>query len=301
MLCVQYFLVCSSSVQSLSRVWLFATPWTAARQASLSITSSQSLIKLMSVESLMPSNHLILCCLLLLPPSIFPRIRLFSSESVLCIRWPKYWSCSFKISPFNEHSGLISFRMYWWVYGKLFMAKNRHLVLLALKIPDPNSFGHLIRNMLQGLWWAGLESIQQGSFKEHLGSACPDGRRSLRHSFAGLDSPVSGRCQPCVAVCIQGGRPLSFIGQRWFALRFASQFVLHVWGWGTQCQTHCHVDFLQKFSGEGCSAQPEVSPTPQPTWPSKLPPQDCPVSQHCLPFALSTCFCCVFLRFYVFI
>ena len=159
-------------------------------------------------------------------PSIFPSIRLFSSESVLCIRWPKYWSFSFKISPFNEHSGLISFRMYWWVYGKLFMAKNRHLVLLALKIPDPNSLGHLIWNMLQGLWWAGLESIQQGSFKEHLGSACPDGRRALQHSFAGLDSSVSGRCQPCMAVCTQGGRPLSFIGQKWFALRFASQFVL---------------------------------------------------------------------------
>ena len=90
-----------------------ATPWTAARQASLSITSSQSLLKLMSIESVMPSNHLILCRPLLLLPSIFPSIRVFSSESVLRIRWPKYWSFIFSISPSNEHSGLISFRMDW--------------------------------------------------------------------------------------------------------------------------------------------------------------------------------------------
>ena len=102
-----------SSVQSLSRVRLSATPWTAARQASLSITNSQSLLKLMSIESVMPSNHLILCHLLLLPPSIFPSIRLFTNESVLHIWWPKYWSFSFNISPSNEHPGLISFRMDW--------------------------------------------------------------------------------------------------------------------------------------------------------------------------------------------
>ena len=102
-----------SSVQSLSHVRLFATPWTAARQASLSITNSQSLLKLMSSMSLMPSNHLILCRPLLLPPSIFPSIRVFSNESVLCIRWPKYWSSSFSISLSNEHTGLISFRMDW--------------------------------------------------------------------------------------------------------------------------------------------------------------------------------------------
>ena len=92
-----------SPVQSLSRVRLFATPWTAARQASLSITNSQSSLKLMSIESVMPSNHLILCCPLLLPPSIFPSIRVFSNESVLCIRWPKYWRFSFSMSPPNEH------------------------------------------------------------------------------------------------------------------------------------------------------------------------------------------------------
>ena len=102
-----------SSVQSLSHVRLFATPWTAARQASLSITNSQSLLKLMLIESVMPSNHLILCCPLLLPPSIFPSIRVFSSESVLCIRWPKYWSFSFSMSPSNKYSGLISFRRDW--------------------------------------------------------------------------------------------------------------------------------------------------------------------------------------------
>ena len=102
-----------SSVQSLSHVRLFATPWTAARQSSLSITNSQSLLKLMSTESLLPANHLILCHFLLLPPSIFPSIRIFSNESVLHIRWPKYWSFSFSISPSNEYSGLISFRMDW--------------------------------------------------------------------------------------------------------------------------------------------------------------------------------------------
>ena len=100
-----------SSVQSLSCVWLFATPWTASRQASLSITNSQSLPKLMSIESVMPSNHLILCHPLLLLPSIFPNIRVFSNESAFCIRWPKYWSFSFNISPSNEYPGLISFRM----------------------------------------------------------------------------------------------------------------------------------------------------------------------------------------------
>ena len=102
-----------SSVQSLSCVWLFATSRTAACQASLSITNSWPLLKLMSIESVMPSNHLILCLPLLLPPSIFPSIRVFSSESVLRIRWPKHWSFSFSISPSNEYSGLISFRMDW--------------------------------------------------------------------------------------------------------------------------------------------------------------------------------------------
>ena len=94
------------SVQLLSRVWLFTTPWTAARQASLSITNSQSLLKLMPIESVMPSNHLIFCRPLLCPPSIFPSIRVFSNESALCIRWPKYWSFSFSISPSNEYSEL---------------------------------------------------------------------------------------------------------------------------------------------------------------------------------------------------
>ena len=112
-----------SSAQLLSRVRLFATPWTAACQASLSITISWHLppcssptprvYSLMSMESMMSSNHLILCCPLLLLPSVFPNIRVFSNQSVLCIRWPKYWSFSFSISPFNEYSGLIYFRMDW--------------------------------------------------------------------------------------------------------------------------------------------------------------------------------------------
>ena len=108
--CGMYY---ASSVQSLSRIQLFATPWTAARQASLSTTNSQSLLKLMSIELVMPSNHLILCLPLLLLPSIFPSIRVFSNESALHIRWPKFWSFSFNISPSNEYPGLISFRMDW--------------------------------------------------------------------------------------------------------------------------------------------------------------------------------------------
>ena len=102
-----------SSVQLLSHVWLFATPWTAACQASLSITNCWSLLKFMSTESVMPSNHLFLCHPLLLLPSIFPSIRVFTNESALPIRWPKYWSFSFNISPSNEHSEPISFRMDW--------------------------------------------------------------------------------------------------------------------------------------------------------------------------------------------
>ena len=102
-----------SSVQSLSRVRLFATPWIAACQAFLSITNSWSWLKLMSIESVMPSNHLILCHSLFLLPSIFPSIRVFSNESTLSMRWPKYWSFSFSIFPSKEHPGLISFRMYW--------------------------------------------------------------------------------------------------------------------------------------------------------------------------------------------
>ena len=111
---------CNIRVQSLSCVWLFATPRTAAHQASLSITNSQSLPKPMTIELVMPSNHLmyrrwgkILCCPLLLPPSIFPSIKVVSNESVLCIKWPKYWSFSFSISPSKEYSGQISFRMDW--------------------------------------------------------------------------------------------------------------------------------------------------------------------------------------------
>ena len=107
------FIVSISSVQSLSRVWLLATPWIAARQASLSITNSRSSLRLTSIESVMPSSQLILCRPLLLLPPISPSIRVFSNESTLCMRWPKYWSFSFSISPSNEHPGLISFRMDW--------------------------------------------------------------------------------------------------------------------------------------------------------------------------------------------
>ena len=102
-----------SSLQLLSQVWLFDIPWTAACQASLSVTKPRSLLKLMSTESMMPSNHLILCCPLLLLTLIFHSLRVFSNESILCIRWPSYWSFSFSINPSNEYSGLISFRIDW--------------------------------------------------------------------------------------------------------------------------------------------------------------------------------------------
>ena len=126
------------SVQSLSRVRLFETPWTAARQASLSITNSQSLFKLMSIASVMPSNHLIFSHPLLLPPSIFPSIRVFSNESILCIRWPKHWSYSFSISPSNEYSGLISFTMDWL---NLLLSKGLSRVLSNTTVQKHQSFG----------------------------------------------------------------------------------------------------------------------------------------------------------------
>ena len=118
-------------VQLLSRVQLFVTPWTAAHQAPLSFTISQSLLKLVSIESMTPSNHLILYHPLLFLPSIFPSIRIFSNESALCIRWPKYWSFSFNISPSNEYSGLISFRIHWF---------------------DPFAVQGTLKSLLQTIW-----------------------------------------------------------------------------------------------------------------------------------------------------
>ena len=140
-----------SSVQLLSLVWLFATPWTAAPQATLSITNSQSLPKLMFIESVMPSNHLILFCSLVLPPSIFPSIRVFSNESVLPIRWPKYWSFSFSISLSNEYPGLISFRMDWL---DLLVAQQ---TLESSPIPQFKSINSLV---LRLLYSPNLTSIQ---------------------------------------------------------------------------------------------------------------------------------------------
>ena len=130
-----------SPVQSLIRVRLFATPWTAASQTSLSITNSRSSLRLTSIGSVMPSSHLILCHPLLFPPSIFPNIRIFSNESVLRIRWPKYWSFSFSIIPSNEYSGLISFRMGWLdlleVQGTLKSLLQHH----SAKVSVPQSSG----------------------------------------------------------------------------------------------------------------------------------------------------------------
>ena len=126
-----------SSVQSLSRVRLFATPWTAARQASLFFTNFRSSLRLMSIESVIPSNHLILCLPFLLLPSIFPSIRVFLNESVLCIKWPKYWSFRFSISPSNEYSGFISFRIDWLdpfaVQGTLKSLLQHHISKVSIK------------------------------------------------------------------------------------------------------------------------------------------------------------------------
>ena len=121
-------------VQLLSHVRLFASPWTVAHQASLSFTISQSFLKLMSIESVMPSNHLIFCRLLLLLPSISPSIKVFPNELVLCIRWPKYWSCSFSISPSNEYSGLISFRVNWLDFLAVQVSLNSLLQHRSLKV-----------------------------------------------------------------------------------------------------------------------------------------------------------------------
>ena len=126
------------SAQSLCHVWLFVTPWTAACQASLSITISWSLFKLLSIESVMPPNHLILCCPLFLLPSIFPSIRVFSSESVLHFRWPKYWSFSFSISLSNEYSGLISFRIDWL---DLLQSKGLSRVFCSITLQKHQFFG----------------------------------------------------------------------------------------------------------------------------------------------------------------
>ena len=128
----------SGSVQLLSHVRLFETPWTAASQAFLPITNSRSLLKLMPIESVMPFNRLILCHPLLLWPSNFPSIRVFSNESALCIRWTKYWSFSFNISPFNEYSGLISFRMDWLDLIQVIINSGKSLTVIVRTIHEFN-------------------------------------------------------------------------------------------------------------------------------------------------------------------
>ena len=148
------------AVQLHSCVWLFATLWTEAHQASLSITNSQSLFKLMSIESVMPSNHLILCCPLLLLPSIFPSIRVFPNELALFIRWPKYWNFSCSISPSNEYSGLISFRMDWFdllaVQGTLKSLQQHHIQKHHFFVTQPplwsNSHVHTWQLKKPQLW-----------------------------------------------------------------------------------------------------------------------------------------------------
>ena len=140
----------------LSHVQLFATPWTAARQDSLSITTSWRLLKLMSIKSVMPSNHLIFCCPLLLPPLIFPRVRVISNESVFHIRWSKYWSFSFSISPSNEYSGLISFRK----ICLHLISKFSHVILPQNHIPNSLYF------------WGAPKSLQMVTAVMKLKDAC---------------------------------------------------------------------------------------------------------------------------------
>ena len=178
----------TSSVQLLSHVQLFSTPWTAARQASLSITNSQSLLKLKSIESVMPSNHLILYCPLLLPPSIFPSIRVFSNEPALHIRWPKYWSFIFNISPYNEYSGLISFRMDWLdllaVQGTLKSLLQHHSLEASILRGGISSVEHRLQGVQVSVDVAhGLSCPTAGGFSPDQGSnpePCA-GRRMFYH------------------------------------------------------------------------------------------------------------------------
>ena len=156
------------AVQSLSRVQLFATPWTAVCQAFLSVTNSQSLLKLMFIESVMPSNHLILCRPLLLLPSIFPSIQVFSNELALCIMWPKYWSFSFSTSPSKEYSGLISFRIGWldllavqWTLKSLQHHSSKASIVQCSPFfgegnSTPLQYSCLENPMDGGAWWAAV-------------------------------------------------------------------------------------------------------------------------------------------------
>ena len=156
------YLVFFVAVQSLSHVLLFATPWTAAHQASLSFTISQSLPKLMSIESVMPSNHLVLHRPLLLPPLIFPRIRVFSSESVFCIRWPKYWSFSFSISLSNEYSELISFRTDWFDLLAVQGILKRHIYMEFRKMVMMTLYARQQKRHRCVEWTCGLRGRGRG-------------------------------------------------------------------------------------------------------------------------------------------
>ena len=150
-----------SSVRSLSHVQLFVTPWTAANQASLSITSSQSLLRLMSIESVMPSNHLVLCHIFLLLPSIFPNIRVFSKESAFCIQWPKCWNFSFSISPSNEHSGLISFRIDWFDL----LADKRRDSEVSSPAPQFKSINSSALSLLYGPTLTAIQLLEKPEFR----------------------------------------------------------------------------------------------------------------------------------------
>ena len=176
------------SVQLLSHIWLFAAPWTAACQASLFITNSRSLHKFMSITSGMPSNHLILCRPLLLPPSIFPNMCVFSNESALHIRWPKYWSFSFSISPSNEHPELLSFRMDW-------------LDLLAVQGTLQSLFQH--QSLKASIFRCSAFFIVQLSLAQQ-GNLWPKGNR--REMLTAHWQILSGQLHPCCYLKTLGGR-----------------------------------------------------------------------------------------------
>ena len=200
-----------------------ATPWTTAHQASLSITNSQSLLKLLSIESVMPSNHLILCHSLVFPPSIFPSIRVFSSESALCMRWPKYWSFSFNISPSNEHSGPISFKMDW-------------LDLFAVQGTQESSptpqFKSINSSVLSFLYSPTLTSIHDSICMETLIAL-------TRRTFVGkVMSLLFNMLSRLVIVFLPRSKRLNFMASVTICSDFNCFPIYLPWSNGTRCHDH---------------------------------------------------------------
>ena len=209
------------SIQSVSHVQLFATPWTAAHQASLSITNSQSLLKIMSIKPVMPSNHLILCCPLLPLPSIFPSIRVFSSKSALHIKWPKYWSFSFSISPSTEYSGLISLRIDWLPSEGRRPVKGRPTSVttqVPAMQPCLGACGTGSQRVLGGATGAGVSSHCLGPrrlpVQQHRMCDSQLQLPSQRELQVGRAWPTSASHRPSVGVCSRAHSRWSFLPGR---------------------------------------------------------------------------------------